>query len=259
VSVLILLPPSEGKAAPRRGQPLDLEALAFPGLTEARGRVLDALVELAGRDGAATVLGLGRTQTDLVTLDRRVRTAPAMRAERLYTGVLYDALGLTTLSPAARRRASTRVAIVSSLFGLLRTGDRVPSYRLSGDVTLPALGPVAGVWRSALDPAVREALGTGLLVDLRSTTYSAFWRPTADLAPRVAAVRVLYEVDGHRQVVSHFNKATKGRLVRALLEDGRNPRTPAGLADLVRDLGWKVEQDAPTRTGTRLNVVVDAV
>ena len=60
-------------------------------------------------------------------------------------------------------------------------------------------------------------------------------------------------------MVSHFNKATKGRLVRALLEDGRHPRTPGALADLLRALGWKVEQGDPSRTGTRLDVVVDAI
>ena len=49
----------------------------------------------------------------------------------------------------------------------------------------------------------------------------------------MATVRVLHEVDGGRQVVSHFNKATKGRIVRALLEDGGNPRTPAALAGLL--------------------------
>jgi len=258
-AVLILLPPSEGKAIPRRGRPLDLGTLSLPGLTDARQRVLQALVDLAGRDEAATVLGLGVTQADLVDLDRRLRTSPTVRAEKLYTGVLYDALGLISLSPAGRRRAASRVAVVSSLFGLVRPADRLPSYRLSGDVSLPGLGPVAGIWREALGPAVREALGNGLLVDLRSSTYAAFWRPPADLAPRVATVRVLHEVDGRRQVVSHFNKATKGRIVRALLEDGRSPRTPAGLADLLTDLGWTVEPGAPGKAGTRLDVVVGEV
>ena len=75
--------------------------------------------------------------------------------------------------------------------------------------------------------------------------YAAFWRPPATLAKRVATVRVLHETNGKRQVVSHFNKATKGRLVRAVLEDGGNPRTPAALADLLRDLGWKVEVGRP--------------
>ncbi len=50
-------------------------------------------------------------------------------------------------------------------------------------------------------------------------------------------------------MVSHFNKATKGRLTRALLEDGRTPRRPAALADLLRDLGWKVEVGEPTKAG----------
>ena len=257
--MLILLPPSEGKTVPRRGHPLDPAALSFPALTAARAQVLDALVDLTARADAPTVLGLGATQSDLVAVDARLRTSPTARAERIYTGVLYDALGLTTLSPAARRRAASRIAIVSSLFGLLRPSDRIPPYRLSGDTTLPGVGPVAGVWRAALAPAVRDALGTGMLVDLRSTTYAAFWRPPTDLAPRVATLRVLHEVAGRRQVVSHFNKATKGRLVRALLEDGRDARTPVALADLLRDLGWKVEQDAQTRAGTRLDVVVDAI
>jgi len=257
--VLILLPPSEGKAAPRRGKPLDLASLAFPDLTDARTRVLEALVDLAARPDAAQVLGLGATQAALVTLNEHLRTAPTARADRVYTGVLYDALGLPDLSAAARRRAATRVATTSSLFGLVRPTDRIPAYRLSGDVTLPGLGPVAGVWREALEPAVTEALGRGLLVDLRSTTYAAFWRPPADLGRRVATVRVLHEHAEKRSVVSHFNKATKGRLVRALLEDGADPRTPAALADAWRDLGWTVEVDEPGRTGTRLDVVVGEV
>ena len=118
---------------------------------------------------------------------------------------------------------------------------------------------MAAAWRGVLGEAVTDSLGRGLLVDLRSGTYAAFWRPAPDLAGRVATVRVLHESGGVRTVVSHFNKATKGRIVRALLEDGRDPRTPAALADVLRDLGWRVEQGAATPRGTRLDVVVDRV
>jgi cytoplasmic iron level regulating protein YaaA (DUF328/UPF0246 family) len=257
--VLILLPPSEGKTAPRRGKPLDLSALGSPVLTPTRELVVDAVVALAARPDAADLLGLGGTQADLVDLDARLRTSPTTRGDRVYTGVLYDSLGFDTLSAAAKRRASSRVAITSSVFGLVRPGDRIPSYRLSGDVSLPELGPVAGIWREVLGEAVEEAVGSGLLVDLRSTMYAAFWRPPAELAPRVATVRVLHESDGVRKVVSHFNKATKGRIVRALLEDGGNPRTPAALARKLVDLGWTVEVGAPTSRGTQLDVVVAEV
>ena len=59
-----------------------------------------------------------------------------------------------------------------------------------------------------------------------------------------------------RKVVSHFNKATKGRIVRALMEAGASPKTPAGLAEVLRDLGWAVELGSPTKKGTQLDVIV---
>lgn len=257
--MLILLPPSEGKTAPPRGKPLDLAALTCPELTDARRAVIDALVGLCSGDvaKAAEVLEVGATQHDLVALNAGLADAPTARADAVYSGVVYDALDARTLSTAARRRASSRLAVTSSVFGVVRPGDRIPAYRLSGGTTLPGLGSVAGHWRAHLDPAMTDLLGGGLLVDLRSAAYAAFWRPGPELAPRVATVRVLHEVDGKRKVVSHFNKATKGRITRALLEDGANPGSPARLAEALRDLGWMVEVGEPTAKGTQLDVVVE--
>lgn len=260
--MLILLPPSEGKTPPARGSALRPDRLGFPELEPARAQVLTALVRLcttgetAEVDAAAATLGLGKTLADEVHRNAALAQAPTARADQVYTGVLYEALDLPSLTGSARRRASGRVAITSGLFGLVRPGDRIPAYRLSGDVTLPGIGNLAGFWRDRLDGAVRQAAGKGLVVDLRSSTYAGFWRPNRDLARRVVTVRVLHEVDGVRKVVSHFNKATKGRLVRALLEDGRNPSSPGRLAELLGDLGWKVETESGRDGATRLDVVV---
>lgn len=257
--MLILLPPSEGKTVPGRGHRLRPESLSFPTLAGPRREVLDALVGLcSGSDveKAATVLGVGKTLTDEVARNADLASAPTARADAIYSGVLYDALDLPSLDASARRRATGRLAITSSLFGLVRPGDRIPAYRLSGDVSLPGVGNVGSFWRRHLDAAVREAAGHGLVVDLRSSTYAAFWRPDHDLARRVVTMRVLHEVDGRRSVVSHFNKATKGRIVRALLEDGARPTTPRRLATDLERLGWYVELGAPGPQGTRLDVVV---
>jgi len=223
--------------------------------------VLSALVRLCEGDVATAIatLGLGPTQADDVRRNARLREVPTAAAERVYSGVLYDALGLTDLDASAHRRALARVAVVSSLYGLVRPGERIAPYRLGGGVGLPGLGGVAAHWRGALDPVVREAAGSGLVVDLRSSTYAAFWRPAPDLAPHVVTVRVLHEVNGNRQVVSHFNKATKGRLVRALLEDGRDPRSPKAFAALLTDLGWTVELAPAGSTETRLDVFVSVL
>ena len=260
--MLILLPPSEGKTAARRGKPLKLDRLSFPSLSEARAEMLDALVTLCTTGGAgdaakaAGVLGLGKTQTDQVLRNAELRSAPTARADQVYSGVLYEALDLATVDAAARRRATSWVAITSGLFGLLRPGDRIPAYRLSGSVSLPGIGQVASYWSSRLGDAVREAAGRGLVVDLRSSTYASFWRPDPDVARHVVTTRVLHEVDGRRKVVSHFNKATKGRLVRAVLQDGGKPTTPARFAEQLRDLGWTVELATPGRHGAQLDVVV---
>jgi cytoplasmic iron level regulating protein YaaA (DUF328/UPF0246 family) len=258
--VLILLPPSEGKTAPSRGNALSLDALSLPVLNPARAKVIDALVELCATrpEAAVEILGIPKTQPELVTSNARLTEAATARADRIYTGVLYDALSPATLSPAAKRRATNRVMVTSSVFGLVGLADRIPAYRLSGDTTLPGIGGIQAHWRARLGAGLTEALGDGLLVDLRSGTYAAFWRPD-EVAARTATVRVLHEHNGQRKVVSHFNKATKGRLVRALLESGANPRTPTKLAEAFRDLGWTVEEGAPTKKGTQLDVVVTEI
>jgi uncharacterized protein len=259
--VLILLPPSEGKTVPRRGKRLDLGDLGFPELTDARKRVMTTLVDLCADDPAAgaDALGLGPTQLDQVTRNAGLLHAPTARADRIYSGVLYDALGLDTLDPAALRRATRWVVIMSSLLGAVRPNDPVPSYRLSGDTRLPSVGIVSAHWRAHLDQTLVEAAGNGLVVDLRSTTYAAFWRPPATLAARVATVRVLHQVGDQRKVVSHFNKATKGRIVRDLLTDGGTPGTPARLAEHLERLGWTVELSGPSRAGQQLDVVVEEI
>lgn len=255
--MLILLPPSEGKHAPGRGRPLDLSTLSYDALRGPRAAVLDALVELC--DGppahAASVLGLGPTQAEEVRRNAALRESPTARADRIYSGVLYEALDLGSLTGAARGRATRWLAVTSALFGLVRPGDHIPAYRLSGDVSLPGVGPVASHWRGVLGPVLDPVADGGLVVDLRSSTYAAFWRPPGGLRDRVATVRVLHESGGRRTVVSHFNKATKGRVVRSLLLDGGRPQTPGALAEQLSDLGWRAE----VPEAGRVDVVVDQV
>jgi uncharacterized protein len=260
-AVLVLLPPSEGKTAPARGKALDLDALSFESLTSTREQVLEALVALARTDPsrALTVLGLSPRQTDEVARDAALETAPTATAGAVYTGVLYDALDLASLDTAAKRRAQRTLVVSSALFGALRVGDRIPAYRLSGDVTLPPLGPLAGVWRDPLATAMTEAAAKGLIVDLRSGVYAAMWKPVGDVASRTVAVRVLQHLpDGSRKVVSHFNKATKGRLVRQWLQSGVAPRDADDLADACAGAGVVAELGPHPKTGAvrRLDVVV---
>lgn len=262
--MLVLLPPSEGKATAERGPALDLASLSLPGLTRAREEVLTELVALCSDDAekAREVLGLSAGLSGEVAKNAELRTAATLPAAELYSGVLYDALGLGTLGPEAKRRAADSLLIFSGLWGAVGVEDRVPPYRCSGGVRLPGLGGLGPYWRGPLGETLPEAVGGGLLLDLRSTAYAAMWKPKGELAERTATVRVLQSkwVDGveQRGVVSHFNKATKGRIVRGLLEAGAEPETPEQLAGDLRELGYVVEGEAPSKAGKphQLDVVV---
>jgi cytoplasmic iron level regulating protein YaaA (DUF328/UPF0246 family) len=88
-----------------------------------------------------------------------------------------------------------------------------------------------------------------LIVDLRSGSYAALGR-----LPGAVEVDVLSEhPDGHRTVVSHFNKAHKGKLARALASSRAEPTDAAGVATVARRAGLRVE-----RHGNELTVVLSA-
>jgi uncharacterized protein len=259
--VLVLLPPSEGKASPGTGPVLDVGALSLPGLRAARERVLAELVELCRGDEvkALEVLGLGPTLHGEVARNAALPTAAATAAGEVYTGVLYDALGLATLEADARGRAAARLLVFSGLWGAVRVDDPIPSYRCPIGVRLPGLGALGAYWRGAMAEVMPEVADGRLVLDLRSAAYAAAWKPRGTIARRTVAVRVLQVrvVDGveRRSVVSHFNKATKGRLVRELLRAAADPGTPEELASCWRDLGFRVECPGPGR----LDVLVSDV
>ncbi|MFD6229827.1 peroxide stress protein YaaA [Streptomyces sp. NPDC060232] len=265
--MLVLLPPSEGKAAGGSGVPLEPQELSLPGLAQARAAVLEELVELCAGDElkARDVLGLSEGLRGEVAKNAQLRSAAARPAGEIYTGVLYDALGLAELPAAARATAEDALLVFSGLWGAVRVTDRIPSYRCSMGVKLPGLGALGAYWRGPMAEVLPEAAGDGLVLDLRSAAYATAWKPKGEVAGRTATVRVLHSqmVDGveKRSVVSHFNKATKGRLVRDLLVAGAVPGSPAELVTVLRDLGYVVETQAPAKAGRAwsLDVVVTQI
>lgn len=233
--MLILLPPSEGKASEGSGPPVG--ELSFSSLSKHRTRALNALIRASKRRDALETLGLTPGLAGELAKNLELKTAPTLPAADLYTGVLYDNLGLGTLDGEARSRAEESVLIFSGLWGVVRITDRIPPYRLSMGVSLPPIGGLAAFWRPALTKELDRL--PGLVVDLRSATYAGAWQP----GDRSVTVRVFR--DG--KVVSHMAKATRGVIARSLLESGADPETPDELAKHLSDLGHAVELSAPPR------------
>ncbi|MHA7651277.1 peroxide stress protein YaaA [Mycobacterium sp. ML4] len=246
----MLLPPSETKRAGGDGLPLQLGSLGYPQQNPLRSALLGELVDLAS-DPAASRSALGVSVSQVAEIERNaaLRVAPTLPAIRRYTGVLYDALDIDSLRGAGAKRASARLFIVSALFGLLRADDQVPAYRLSATSKLPGKPTLAARWRPVLEPLLAKLADNHLIIDLRSGSYVALGR-----APEAVRVHVLAEYpDGRRAVVTHFNKAHKGRLARALAVTRAEPDDAAAVAAVARRAGLRVE-----RSGNDVTLVVPA-
>lgn len=262
--MFILLPPSEGKATSGEGPRLAPGALTLPELAPARERVVIALTELCSgpEDAAREVLGLSVSQTDALKRNLDLATAPTLRAADLYTGVLYDRLGLPELLTEHAELVRERVLVFSGLWGVVGPADQLPPYRLSMGVKLPPLGGLGSYWREAMAAPLGELTEGRLLVDCRSAAYATAFKPTGAAAERTVAVRVLREreVDGvtKRSVVSHMAKATRGDIARVLVSEDVQARTPKELVSALRDLGHSAELPPATRPGTArtMDVVV---
>ena len=232
--MLILLPPSEGKTAPAEGAPVDLSRLTAPQLAAARERVLGTLMEVSARPDALEVLGVGAGVRADVVRNTRLTVEPAARSAAVYTGVLYAAAELDGLEPAATARAARSIRIVSALWGLVSPADLIPAYRLSMSTALPGTGRLSTYWRRHLAAELDEPAHGDVVVDCRSAAYAAAWKPPADAEH--LTVRVVRDSDGHRQVVSHHAKHTRGLLTRHLLTAGETPSTAEEVAEAARTM-----------------------
>ena len=207
--MLVLLPPSEGKAHPETGESVDLDSLVHADeLGERRAQLLDAF-------------------------DPALRDAPTAPAHSVYTGVLSGRLELPKLPAKARRQ----VLIASALWGVVAPDDRIPYYRFPPKTRLKGFEAPNAFWRPALAAALPDAEGD-LVVDMRSGAYVPAWKPKN---ASLLAVRAFTEVDGERKAVSHMAKAVRGDVARELLTAKKPPRDPESAAAVAEAAGFTVE------------------
>jgi hypothetical protein len=234
--VLILLPPSEGKAPGGEGGAVALDGLSWPELTAARRKVAAALVSICQRSPkrARDLLGLSEALDPDRLANAELEHSPTMPAGHRYAGVLHDALGYPTLSAAARRRADSSVVVLSGLWGAVRPTDQLPAYRIGINTNLPRIGPLPTYWRTPLHAALADPVAELGAIDLRSSGYTQMLRVPAGLHPIAIS-----NADGTKSASSYQSKVAKGRLVRELIRTGTPSldRLPAAAAAIGLSAG----------------------
>lgn len=258
--MLILLPPSESKDFGTKTSKLNLAKLSFPELTANREGLLSALITLSKTPKKATeLLGISAKQIPEIENNSSLLVAKTAPAISIYSGVLFEAFDYQSLSKSAKARADNSVIITSALFGLLSLQDKIPHYRLSGDVILPKIGSVAKSWQTPIEQAM-ENLNTDLIIDMRSGNYAKFWQPNKDKLSNTVIIKIMSRVGVGRTAkkiaISHNNKMTKGHLAKDLVSLAKSPKGIQELKDSLQTLGWECELHKSANKPATLEVFV---
>lgn len=218
VSFAILLPPSEGKAS-GGGDPIWHPNLgAYPLLEPQRAAVVAALAQQGGGD--RKLLGIGGANLAVAQhANRSLHSTPTMPASLRYTGVVWDYLGLATLKPSARQRASESIIVVSGLLGLASIDDPTPYYKLKMGSSLAPIGKLSTWWRPTISAILNQVLEDRYVIDLLPQEHRAAWSPSS--TQRGVSVGFV-ERDG--KIAGHDAKAAKGRLARHILTSTAQPK-----------------------------------
>lgn len=260
--LVILLPPSEGKTESSKGPKLDLAKLSFPPLKSVRSKLIAELVDISKnqKSKAQKLLGLSGKQLGELAANQTILSRPTARAIEVYTGVLYENLRFDELEKPAQNWIQKRVFISSALYGIVGAFDKIASYRLSGDKSLPKVGAIKNYWLDFSKELLDKHFKNNLVLDLRSGIYAAFWQPPTEMGDKFVVGKVVQKVKLNGKttykVVSHHNKATKGKLVAALARAKANPKNARELVEVLKKLGFEVKLETKQKNKPYTLIIV---
>lgn len=209
----VLFSPSESKRSGGGSAPFSEQSLLFPKQYAQRAFVIDAYNAYAASVSdaqLAKLLGLKEIKNAQVYRENLFHK-PTMKAVRRYSGVAFDYLDYDSLSEQSQTYIDRDTIIFSNLFGPIRAGDFIPEYKLKQGEKIGSLAPEV-FYKKVLTPLLDELLGQAPYLDLRAGFYSRFYKAST---PHTTLKFVK-----NGKVVSHWAKAYRGIVLRALAQEG---------------------------------------
>ena len=208
----ILLAPSETKKSGGT-EPFKLDTLLFESLLSYRTQLLHNYINILQKGDMqelSKIFGL-KKEADILANKKDIIHEPAMRAIERYTGVAFDYLNYNELAKDAQTYLHDNLLIFSNLFGVLKSDDLIPKYRLQQGKPIGDIKP-----EQFYKPLLQERLDSYLegedILDIRAGFYDKYYKPT------LPYTTLKFIKEG--KVVSHWAKAYRGIVLREIAKAG---------------------------------------
>jgi hypothetical protein len=250
---VLLIPPSEGKAAPPASGPIlekarsRIKTNAFPSLDPLRDHVMDGLAGVLQRNVRLDLFFevTNDALAEAIRLNSAIATAPTAPARDIYSGVMYDAVAFSTLKAAEKKLFDQKALIISGLYGLLRPTDHIAPYKLKIGADLGGVvGKLTQYWRRPVSELLRREVRGKVVWDFLPEAHRRVWDSTGETVARhqVRFVkRVVRSGVAEYKTISHHSKSLKGALIRHLLSC--NASDPEQLHDFQHPDGYRFNRE----------------
>ena len=203
--MLILIPPSEGKAKVKSTE-VTFGETNFKYKKEVEQVVM--LLSLLNEEGLRSIYGTSQEKSEIFHRQNQdIFKSKCAKAIERYTGVVYEHIDWDSLNKSAQNYMDKHVRIFSGLFGLLTPKTLIPNYKLKMNVL-----SLQYHWSPILTKALESEK---LIFDLLPQVHRKAYKPSKNV------IRVDFSVlnKGKKTAAGHFGKAVKGKFIRYLAEN----------------------------------------
>jgi cytoplasmic iron level regulating protein YaaA (DUF328/UPF0246 family) len=172
---------------------------------------------------ALTDLGVSPHHTEPVLIllpPSEKKSATPGPAIELYTGVLYAALGWSTLTKAQQKQGQSSIAIISAKYAVVRPLDLIEPYKEK----------IKNKKMAAQVAHALDGIESELIIDCRSSTYQTVWQSPVAIT---VEIKVFTKIDGVKKVITHMSKKTRGEVTHHILKSAKVPTNPRELEAIV--------------------------
>lgn len=179
-------------------------------------------LQTASFDAAAKLFGIKKENEIQKYLKCDIYHDNTMPAIARYTGVAYDYLDYPTLSQEAQTFLNEHLIIFSNLFGAIKASEYIPNYKLKQGEKLDTFN-IERYYKQETSDFLDDAFKDELIIDLRAGFYEKFY------VPNKPYITMKFIKNG--KVVSHWAKAYRGMIVRALAK--HQPKDEEAFAKII--------------------------